>query len=342
MTQQQIADDGPRLLPLSSVAESDQFLRSVLASSADCIKVLDLHGKLVHMTDTSMVLMDVSDFNAIRGCPWPDFWEGGLNGEAVRAIEAARRGGEGRFEGKTNTFKGIPKWWDVRVTPIRDTQGVPRNLLVVSREITEQKEAQERQQLLMQEMAHRVKNVLAVVQSIAMMSLRDGDDAGPAREVFLARLQALAHAQDMLLQPSLSAQVDVRILLSRMVAIHGDADRFVMTGPGVKFGPRFALTFSMVMHELFTNAVKYGALSRSQGNVRIEWSLADHDEADAFQLSWTETGGPTVVLPTRQGFGSKMIERSLVRHGSTSVDVDYAPTGLRFQLSASSRAILED
>lgn len=337
-----ISEAVPETVSLATVAEADQFLRSVLAASGDCIKVLDLDGKLVYMTDRAQSLMDVSDFNAIRGCPWPDFWHDGLNDEAVRAIAAARNGGEGRFQGMALTFKGVPKWWDVRVTPIHDHLGVPQRLLVVSREITEQKDAQDRQHLLMQEMAHRVKNVLAVVQSIAMMSLRDGDDIGAARDAFLARLQALAHAQDLMLKTTQDAQVDVRTLLANIIAIHGDADQFVIQGPDVRFGPKFALAFSMVIHELYTNAVKYGALTQAAGRVHIAWNLGGPDQSHAFELTWIEGGGPLVVAPKRLGFGARMIERSLVRLGSTSVNVDYAPAGLSFHFSASSRSILED
>jgi PAS domain S-box-containing protein len=342
MSTHHVSEAAPETGSLAAVAAPDEFLRSVLAASGDCIKVLDLDGKLLYMTEGAERLMDVSDFNAIRGCPWPDFWSDGLNDEAVQAIAAARKGGEGRFQGMALTFKGVPKWWDVRVTPIRDHLDVPQRLLVVSREITEQKNAQERQHLLMQEMAHRVKNALAVVQSIATLSLRDGDDMGPAREVFLARLLALAHAQDMMLKSALDAQVDVRSLLANIIAIHGDAHQFVIEGQDVSFGPKFALAFSMVVHELYTNAVKYGALTQPTGRVNIAWKLGGFGQSPAFELTWIESGGPHVVAPKHLGFGSRMIERSLVRLGSTSVNVDYAPAGMRFQLTASSRDSLED
>ena len=112
------------------------FLRSVLASSGDCIKVLDLDGRLVFMSEGGQRVMEVSDFNAIRGCPWPDFWQDQGNIEARAAVEAAKAGGTGHFQGAANTMAGTPRYWDVQVTPILGAAGRPERLLSVSRDIT--------------------------------------------------------------------------------------------------------------------------------------------------------------------------------------------------------------
>ena len=113
-----------------------EFMRSVLASSSDCIKVLDLDAKLTFMSEGGQQAMEVSDFNAIRGCPWPDFWHGHGNKDAKDAVAAAQAGGIGHFRGLANTMAGTAKWWDVRVTPIFGTDGRPEKLLSVSRDIT--------------------------------------------------------------------------------------------------------------------------------------------------------------------------------------------------------------
>lgn len=122
--------------------EEAAFMRSVLASSADCIKVLDLQDRLTYMTEGGKRVMEVSDFNAIRGCPWPDFWQGQGNADAKAALVAAKTGGVGRFQGEASTMAGNPRWWDVQVTPILDAQGIPEKLLSVSRDITSQKDAE--------------------------------------------------------------------------------------------------------------------------------------------------------------------------------------------------------
>ncbi len=124
-----------------------EFLRGVLASSGDCIKVLDLDANLIFMSERGQRIMEVSDFNAIRGCPWPDFWHGPGNAAAKRAIETAKAGGVGHFQGAAETMAGNPRWWDVQVTPILGADGRPEKLLSVSRDVTEVHEAKERIEL---------------------------------------------------------------------------------------------------------------------------------------------------------------------------------------------------
>ena len=116
-----------------------EFLHSVLASSGDCIKVLDLDAKLEFMNEGGLRIMEVSDFNAIRGCPWPGFWPADGQEEAWAAIATARAGASARFQGFADTMKGTPKCWDVQVTAIPGAHGRPEKLLAVSRDITEQK-----------------------------------------------------------------------------------------------------------------------------------------------------------------------------------------------------------
>ena len=120
-----------------------EFLRSVLAASADCIKVLDLDAKLTFMSERGQRLMEVGDFNAIRGCVWTDFWQGDANPQAEAAVAAAKAGGLGHFVALGDTVAGTPKWWDVQVTPILGADGRPEKLLSVSRDITEARQAED-------------------------------------------------------------------------------------------------------------------------------------------------------------------------------------------------------
>ncbi len=133
------AQDDPRPEDLTDA----RFLRSILASSADCIKVLDLDAKLTFMSEGGQRVMEVGDFNAIQGCPWPDFWQGPGNAKALAAVEAAKAGGTGSFQGVAETMGGTPRYWDVRVTPILGPDGHPEKLLSVSRDVTATRQAEE-------------------------------------------------------------------------------------------------------------------------------------------------------------------------------------------------------
>ena len=126
----------------AKLRESEEFNRRILASSADCIKVLDLDGRVEFMSEGGMCVMEVDDFDAIQGACWPDFWPGAEHAKALAAVEEAKRGGTGRFQGFATTMKGTPRWWDVAVTPINGLDGTPEKLLSVSRDVTSTREAQ--------------------------------------------------------------------------------------------------------------------------------------------------------------------------------------------------------
>ena len=120
------------------LAGNDDVLRSVLAGCGDCIKILDLDGRLQFMSEGGKRVMEVEDFGALKGCPWPDFWQGEGNADAIRAVAIAKAGGTGRFKGAANTAKGNARYWDVQVSPILGNDGQPSHLLSISRDITEE------------------------------------------------------------------------------------------------------------------------------------------------------------------------------------------------------------
>ncbi|GGL94263.1 hypothetical protein GCM10009425_01490 [Pseudomonas asuensis] len=157
-----ILQDQTRQQKVLKAQQADmEFLRSVLASSDDCIKVLDLEGKLLFMSDNGKKAMEVSDFNAIQGCPWPAFWKGNGNHQALDAIRQARAGRVGRFISQADTVEGTPKWWDVQVTPIMGADGEPEKLLSISRDITA---------------THSVENALRISRQMNSLILSSSQD----------------------------------------------------------------------------------------------------------------------------------------------------------------------
>jgi|GEM_PF-3423623 len=193
--------------------------------------------------------------------------------------------------------------------------------LVSAADITPRKRLEERQQMLIHELNHRVKNSLAAVQAIASQSFR-GKVGPEALGSFLARLHALAQAHDVLTKEEWHT-ADLREVIDTAISPHNPGEVFSLIGPGILLAPRQVLSFSLVLHELCTNAFKYGALSVPGGTVIIEWEEREVSAARYLNLKWTERGGPSVAPPNRTGFGSRLIKLEM-----DNVHFEYEPEGL--------------
>lgn len=185
-----------------------------------------------------------------------------------------------------------------------------------------------RQRLLINELNHRVKNTLATVQSVAAHSFKIGDP-NAARAAFEERLFALSRTHDVLTRENWEG-ANLRDIVKEALAPYqrDNIERIKIRGESVQLPPRVALPFAMALHELSTNAAKYGSLSAEAGELKIVWDLIRTDEGPQLSLKWKETGGPLTQKPTRKGFGSRLIERGLTRELGGAVTLDYRPTGL--------------
>lgn len=317
-----------------SSAEREAFLSSVLAASTDCIKVLDLDGKLTFMSEGGMKVMDISDFNAVRGCPWPDFLKDGGSAQARAALEAVAEGRSSHFEAAADTYIGIPKWWSVSVSPIAGPDGRPARVLSVSRDHTALHEAREQQQLLNGELSHRLKNVLTLVQSIANQTLRGAHSVEDASAAFSSRLASLGRATDVLTTTAWQQAELHDVVDAGMSAVSGMKDRITFGGPRIRLNSQVALALTLALHELATNATKYGALSNDTGSVALRWQVNGNNGASCFHLIWQERDGPPVVRPTQRGFGSRMIERSLGAYFRGRTVLDFPAEGAVFRIDA--------
>jgi two-component sensor histidine kinase len=197
------------------------------------------------------------------------------------------------------------------VSPIKDASGRIVGASKIARDISERRQAQEQQDFLVGEMKHRVKNTLATVQAIAMQTLQR--TPSDEREAFIVRLHALAKAHDLLSLKSWD-RAQLRDVVGTALGAFQEAHRarFLIEGPDdVWLEANRSLLLAMALHELATNAVKYGALSNGNGHVSVTWDLPKSGGSKRLILRWEERGGPTVRPPERKGFGSQLIERAV-------------------------------
>jgi len=230
--------------------------------------------------------------------------------------------------------------------PMRDVTGKITGIFVEGSDITDLKRAELalresvlRQEVLSGELQHRIKNSLAMVNAIAMQTLR-GDDIADRRTLFGSRLEALANAHDILTGQTWTSAPIQSVVESALTPHLSGQDRFVIDGVNLELNPKQALSMALAIHELATNAAKYGAMSVSEGKVNIGWTVATADDGQAeFRFSWTESGGPPVQPPERSGFGSRLITRVLAADFNARVGIDYAPGGIVCTLTAPAESV---
>jgi PAS domain S-box-containing protein len=225
-------------------------------------------------------------------------------------------------------------WLSVRSSPVRDANVRLQYVVRVVQDITEHKAAERRQKLLMDELNHRVKNTLATVQSLASQTARAAHTPAAFRERFEGRLIALSKAHDQLTIHHWES-ADLRGLLSGSLAPYAgpNPERVVLRGEDVVLRPRAVLTLAMAVHELTTNAAKYGALSVPGGRIEIQWQPARaENRRPILRIDWIEQGGPLVTDPQQRGFGSKLIEGSIAAELGGTARLAFEPEGLRCEI----------
>ena len=216
--------------------------------------------------------------------------------------------------------------------PGREANGV----FVQGHDVTEQYRAEEHQKLLINELNHRVKNTLSIVQALAMQSFSDGADPAVSRQRFDARLNALSAAHNLLTVQNWEGAGLVDTVRASVGATAGaNISRFTIEGPEIPLPAQTAVSLAMAIHELCTNAIKYGALSNDSGTVDVRWT-AEKTETGLIALTfvWTEDGGPKVSAPDRRGFGTRLIERGLSAELRSKVTMDFRPSGLKCTIDA--------
>ena len=227
-----------------------------------------------------------------------------------------------------------PQTWIVNISPVAGPDGAVVLLLLSVLDISERKRAERQKTLMINELNHRVKNTLTLIQAIASRTFKNA--APTALLSFEARLFALSNAHDVLTREGWSG-ADLREIVENSIAPYrGVADSaFIVEGASVRLSPPSALSMAMTLHELCTNALKHGALSVPSGIVRIVWMVSESADSRRLFFHWTERGGPAVSQPARAGFGTRLIARSLAAELGAKVDLRFAPEGVVCDMSVS-------
>jgi PAS domain S-box-containing protein len=248
--------------------------------------------------------------------------------EAESAASFAAGDSTIRYEAKHLWPDGVVKWIAVRAQVISNSAGQPVRVLGVAMDVTQDRTYSEHLLVTARELQHRVKNSLAVVQSIASHTFKSAASKEDGVRVFTGRLRALGVATDLLTRGNWS-DVTVRDLVEEIVRPYRDEhfDQFSLQGSALSVDGKNAVNLGMALHELSTNAIKYGALSTPSGHVSVTW----HEQDGAVILVWQEAGGPEVLAPSSTGFGTKLL-RALFS-GAGMVDLEYRASGVRCRLA---------
>ena len=206
--------------------------------------------------------------------------------------------------------------------------------------VFERKRTQDQQQLLVRELNHRVKNILSVVQAIAQQTFRRASTIDEAFVGFRGRLMAVARAQDILVSERLGNATLEEVIKGALRGSGLAEDRVTMSGPSLLVSARNAVSVSLGIHELCTNAFKYGSLSVEAGSVAVTWGETNNDGHPQFVFEWREMGGPPVVPPNNKGFGTNLLERGLAVELGGRIDIEYDPAGLICRFSVPTPAAL--
>jgi two-component system CheB/CheR fusion protein len=222
------------------------------------------------------------------------------------------------------------RWFDIRLRPYRTVDDKIDGVVITFVDITDRKAWETRQALLLGELTHRVKNTLSVVQSIAHLSLRNSTSPDEFVNQFDGRLAALAKSHSLLVESDWQG-VDLAALIRQQLEPYmvGSKERLKIEGEAVTLPPDLASPFGLVLHELATNAAKYGALSQASGKVFMNWSVSARNNRPTLKFVWKELGGPEVKEPDHSGYGTSVIERGVPE---AVVEREFSPDGLVFTI----------
>ena len=312
-------------------------LATIVGSSTDAITSIDLNGIATSWNPGATRLFGY-EAGEVLGKPLEFLhWQGDAlpegdspDPESIQtdSLEYFHQGGATRHhETQKRRKDGSPVWVSLTTSPLRNASGALLGASTIARDISERRRTEQHRETMVGELNHRVKNALAIVSAVASQTLTDGATLPAARAAFMARLQSMSRAHDLLVHGNWSGS-DLASVIHATIAPHDIDRRFQISGPHVALKPALALTFSFAIHELCTNAIKYGALSVPDGRISIHWTGDGLGDNPRLTWLWAESGGPVVAKPGHRGFGSSLVERVLATAMEGAVTLTYAATGL--------------
>ena len=332
-----ISDALSSLLFYRDLSKKEQKYREIFGNVSDCLTLYDIapDGRLLlaDMNPCAERIMGISKSEAVGL-----FFEDTVPNEmAARDLPLCRRcletGEPLTFDEDLKLAPGI-RSLHTTLLPVRNQSGSVYRLIVLNRDITERKAYEQQLRLLMREVNHRTKNLLSVVQAVVRHTAGE-EDPKQFEERLRERIAALAANHDLLVNSEWRG-VGMGKLAAAQLAHFGDllGSRIVFGGPPVLLTPEASQTIGMALHELATNASKYGALSRGKGSIRIEWNIASEDEGPFFTIRWSEHGGPPPKPPQRHGFGHEVMVELAEYTLDAKVSLTYPSSGLVWELTA--------
>lgn len=312
---------------------------SLFDASEDCVKIVDLDGRLLGMNANGVCLMEIDDFEGFRGTPWTSLWPEAHRQTITTAVAEAAAGRGSKFLADCPTAKGSPRSWEVVVWPVMGADQKPVRLVSISRDVTERMRIEDEKALLTRELTHRIKNMFSVVDGVIALSVRSVEEAKPFAEALRRRLAALGRAIAFVApDEAAGGQVTVsytlhgllRVVLEPYGKLNGDDRQISIQGDDVAVGVAAITPLALVINELATNAMKYGALQASGGRVTLQIAATD----GVLSLGWAERGvvGAVPAGDKPAGFGSLLLENAVVRQLGGSLARDWTAQGLAIDI----------
>jgi two-component system CheB/CheR fusion protein len=304
-------------------------LAAIVEWSHDAIISYDMAGIITSWNNGAEQLLGYSVAEAIgqpiaailkgpQPCDWLELIKTLPESEAVADFDSIKTTKDGRSAEVS-----------VTISPLREADGTVVGGSVVVRDIGARRAAERKALLLLSELDHRVKNILAIVSAVVTQTLNTSHSPDAFAAEIQGRIGAIAKAHSLLTQSG-HGDLLLRALVTTELAPYDHGDGNIDIGGGqVSLTPKAGMALAMAVHELASNAAKYGSLSAPAGRLSVTWMVARRADGPVLTLTWTETGGPPVVQPTRRGFGSSLIERGLAHELDAEVKQDFLPEGLR-------------